>query len=119
MTELTEQYLSHEGVTKGARDKILLQIRKLKDRSKRIIQLKNVSLAIFFCCEEKHSYFAYSQLIEMSDLRQIQEFSYELNEIAVTPIKPYEFKNEQQYPLEDDRNLTVAIISILSDCKHF
>ena len=48
MTELTEQYLGQEGVTKGARDKILLQIRKLKDRSKRIIQLKHVSLALCF-----------------------------------------------------------------------
>lgn len=117
MIELSEQYLSQECVTKGARDKILLQLRKLKDRSKRIIQIKNVRNLKKNILRYKFEILCLLKLIESSDFKQIQEYYYELNEISLTPIRPYEFKNEQQYPLEDDKNLTVAIISILSECN--
>ena len=43
MLNLTEDYLESKDVTKGARNKIILCIQKIKERKKLLLQLEKVS----------------------------------------------------------------------------
>ena len=48
MLNLTEDYLDQKGVTKGARNKIILYLQKIKERKSTLLQLEKVTIFYLF-----------------------------------------------------------------------
>ena len=46
MLNLSEEFLEKKGVTKGARNKIILCIQKIKERKKTLLQLEEVNIPL-------------------------------------------------------------------------
>jgi len=80
MLNLSEDFLDRKGVTKGARNKILLCIQKIKDRKKILIQLEK----------------------EVLQLGRLPYVLAELKNILMTPIKPLLSNIEQENTLNEE-----------------
>lgn len=81
MLNLSEEYLEKKGVTKGARNKIILCIQKIKERKKTLLQLEK----------------------EVLELGRLPHVLTELKNILMTPIKPPQVKEQDESIIEEQK----------------